>query len=75
MINLLLVNNCYPVIPVQKESDELLYTVWSLVTVFNRIFSPKIVIFSQFQVYLSKTKSVRYNKYIDIDIINLLLVK
>ena len=40
MINLLLVNNFYPVIPyrrVRQESDELLYTVWSLVMVRNQL--------------------------------------
>ena len=39
IINLLLLNNFYPVIyrRVQKESDELLYTVWSLVTVRNQL--------------------------------------
>ena len=41
MINLLLVNNFYPVIfiptyPKEKESDELLYTVRSLVMVRNQ---------------------------------------
>ena len=54
MINSLLLNNFYPAISyplVQKESDELLYTVWSLVMVRNqlprtsRIFCSKIVIF------------------------------
>ena len=42
MINLLLLNNFYPVISyrrVQKESEELLYTVWSLVTVRNQFAS------------------------------------
>ena len=40
MINLLLLNNFYPVIShrrVQKESDELLYTVRSLVMVRNQL--------------------------------------
>ena len=40
MINLLLLNNFYPVISyrrVQKESDGLLYTVWSLVMVRNQL--------------------------------------
>ena len=59
----------------KKESDELLYTVWSLVMVRNqlpaqvvniwrwndvprtsRVFRSKIVIFSQYSVYLSETK-------------------
>ena len=69
MINLLLLHNFYPVMSyrrVQKESDQLLYTVWSLVMVRKWIssagmtcharrefFVPKIAIFSQFQVYLS----------------------
>ena len=40
IINLLLVNNFYPVTTyrrVQKESDELLYTVWSFVMVRNQL--------------------------------------
>ena len=39
MTNLLLLNNFYPVIyrRVQKENDELLYTIWSLVMVRNRL--------------------------------------
>ena len=39
IINLLLLNNFYPVIyrPVQRESDVLLYTVWSLVMVRNQL--------------------------------------
>ena len=39
MISLLLLNNFYPVISywVQKESNELSYTVWSLVTVRNQL--------------------------------------
>ena len=40
IINLLLLNNFYPVISyrrVPKESDELLYTVWSLVMVRNQL--------------------------------------
>ena len=42
IINLLLLNNFYPVIsyrrvPKEKESDELLYTVWSLVMVRNQL--------------------------------------
>ena len=39
-MNLLLLNNFYPAISyrrVQKESDELLYTVWSLVMVRNQL--------------------------------------
>ena len=38
IINLLLLNNFYPVISrrrVEKESDELLYAVWSLVMVIG----------------------------------------
>ena len=39
IINLLLLNHFYSVIyrRVQKESDELLYTVWSLVMVRNQL--------------------------------------
>ena len=40
MINLLLFNNFYSMISyqrVQKESDELLYTVWSLVMVHKQL--------------------------------------
>ena len=37
-INLLLLNNFCPVIyQVEKESDELMYTVWSLVMVRNQL--------------------------------------
>ena len=39
-MNLSRLNNFYPVMShrrVQKESDELLYTVWSLVTVRNQL--------------------------------------
>ena len=41
MINLLLLNSLYPVIcrRVDKESDELFYTVWSLVMVRNQFAS------------------------------------
>ena len=41
-INLLLLNNFYPVITYRrawKESDELLYTVWSLVTVRSQFLA------------------------------------
>ena len=43
IINLLLLNNFYPVIyrRIQKESDELLYTVWSLVMVRARVASAR----------------------------------
>ena len=40
LINLLLLNNFYPVISYQRvheESDELFCTVWSLVTVRNQL--------------------------------------
>ena len=40
IINLLLLNNFHPVMSyrrVQKESDELLYTIWSLVMVRNQL--------------------------------------
>ena len=40
IINLLPLNNFYPVVSyrrVQRESDELLYTVWPLVMVRNRL--------------------------------------
>ena len=44
---------------IQKEGESL-YTVWSLVMVRNQlpvqVVNLKIVIFPQFQVYLSKTK-------------------
>ena len=44
MINLLIFNRFYPVIEyrrVEKESDELLYTVWSLVMVRNPVAKRK----------------------------------
>ena len=44
IINLLLFNNFYPVISyrrVQKESDKLLYTVWSLVMVREPVASAR----------------------------------
>ena len=75
MINLLFHNNFYPVISyrrVQKESDELLYTLWSLVMVRNQLpaqvvnlFVPKLQYFLSFRYILSITQTKQ--------IINLLL--
>ena len=62
MISASLLKNFYPVISyrrVQKESDDLLCTVWSLVMVRNQLpaqpgrkfFCPKIAIFSVLSIF------------------------
>ncbi|CAD1469987.1 unnamed protein product, partial [Heterotrigona itama] len=53
IINLLLLsNNFYPVIlyqRVQKESDELLYTAWSLVMVRESVASARVILHRRVQ--------------------------
>ena len=54
MINLLLFNHFYPVMSyrrVEKESDESLYTVWSLVMVCNQL-PAQVVNFRTILIYV-----------------------
>ena len=60
MTNSLLLDNFYPVISyrrVQKESDELSYTVWSLVTVRNQL-PARVVELLHYLHYTGQTQSM-----------------